>query len=85
MSRSTGTKILKGEDLIEIAKFLIDNGYDQGICVEIAVDDVAMLKKINDDFYYRYASGEGSAPTEDIDDVNVNISGVKFRYFVKKR
>ena len=77
-------KILKGEQLMEIAKFLVEKGYDQGICIEIEVDDEETLKKINDDYYYRYAGGEGEAPNEDIDDVQINISGIKFRYFVKQ-
>ena len=77
-------KILKGEDLLEIAKFLTENGYDQGISVEIALDDKSTLEKVNDDFFYRYAGGEGESPDSDVDDVVVNISGIKFRYFVKK-
>lgn len=76
--------VLKGEQLLEIARFLTEKGYDQGVSIEIEVENKAMLQKINDDFYYRYAGGEGEAPKDEIDDVQINIGGVKFRYFAKQ-
>ena len=79
-------KILKAEDLMEISSFLIEKGFDQGITIEIAVDSIDTLKKINDDFFFRFEFGtEGKDNTEPEigDDIIINIGGVKFRYFVK--
>ena len=79
-------RILKGEDLIEIASFLVEKGFDQGITVNISVDDKATLDKVNEDFFYRFASDEKTegTPPEVGDELLINVSGIKFRYFVKQ-
>lgn len=77
-------KLLMGDELFEIANFLIEKGYNnENIIVEISVDDENTLKRVNEDFFYKYG-GEGEPDMDsDVSFVDINISGVKFRYKVK--
>lgn len=79
------TRIPKGEDLIEIASFLVEKGLDQNISMEIAVEDESTLNKVNEDFFYRFTEHDGQAetPPEIDNEIVINVSGIKFRYFVK--
>ena len=78
-------KVLTCENLMEIANFMLSHGYDSNITIEIEVEDKEMIKKINDDFYYRYGvkNSENSEKVNDIDTVNICIGGIKFKYLVK--
>lgn len=83
-------KILKGEDLSEIASWLIENGYsDANLKILIKVKDKQMLKNINDDYFYRFAhykledGDENKENTNrDADQIDVNIGGIDFQYIV---
>ena len=83
-------KILKGEDLSEIASWLIENGYsDANLKIVIKVKDKQTLKNINDDYFYRFAHyslNEGSENNDnanrDAEEVDVNIGGIDFQYIV---
>lgn len=83
-------KILKGEDLSEIASWLIENGYsDAGLKIVIKVKDKQTLKNINDDYFYRFAhyplneNNENNDNAErDAEEIDVNIGGIDFQYVV---
>ena len=83
-------KILKGEDLSEIASWLIENGYsDANLKIVIRVKDKQTLKNINDDYFYRfdhYPLNEGEKNNEntnrDAEEIVVNIGGIDFQYVV---
>lgn len=72
--------ILKYEDLIKIAQFLYDNGYDgYDITIENKVRTKGVLDKVNEEFFYRANPDTQNAPDE-CDVVNIDINGFKFRY-----
>jgi TnpA family transposase len=80
-------KILNSDDLEIISNFLNENGFsDAGLKILIQVDNKDMLRNINDDYFYRFASDGGSRANEnrDADEVNVNIGGIEFSYVVRK-
>lgn len=80
-------KLLKGEDLMTISELLISNGYDENIEIVISVDDKATLRKINEDFFYRFANADGKAgeiKDDDVDEVLINVAGINFKYVVKE-
>ena len=79
-------KILRGEDLSEIASWLIENGYsDANLKILIRVKDKQMLQNINDDYFYRFAHNDDTTDknaNRDADQIDVNIGGIDFQYVV---
>ncbi len=74
--------IITIDDLNKITDLLIENNYGAyGITISIPVRSKEILSRINDDFYYRN-NGEGTPP--DVEEINVEISGIKFRYYINE-
>lgn len=79
-------RILKGEDLMEIATFLMEKKFDSNIIVEIEVEDEDTLKRINEDYFYRYSNKDReNITTDEIEDICINIAGVRFKYVLKNK
>lgn len=53
------------------------------MCIIFEVDDKT-LNRVNEDFYYRNESEGSFDKNEHVDEVNVNIGGVKFKYIKKE-
>ena len=74
-------RVLKFDDLVNIARAIDDAGYgEDGITVTMAVPNFAILRRINEDFHYRFEI-EGDID-EDINEINANIGGIGFKYYV---
>lgn len=74
--------LLNTEDLEKISNLLEDNGYGQSdITVVINVRSRDILSRINDDFYYR--NNEDGIPP-DVDEINVTVGNVKFKYIINE-
>lgn len=79
-------KILKQNDLQEIASFLIEKGYDQSdITILIDVKTKQMLNRISDDYFYRNAVDKSEEPPTDNEEININIGEVKFKYVYSEK
>jgi hypothetical protein len=78
-------KILLYKDLANIAFFLKENrlNEDGNLTVTIKVKDKDTLNKINEEFYYRYANGDKSTKPKYCDELNIQIDGVDFKYYVE--
>lgn len=46
--------------------------------------DEKSLNRVNEDFYYRNNFDSSFNKTENVDEVNVNIGGVKYKYIKKE-
>lgn len=70
------------EDIVKIAQFLHDNGYDgYNITIENKVKNKEAIKKVNEEFFYR-ANPDTKETPEECDSVNININGFNFKYIV---
>lgn len=80
-------KILSKNDLIEIAEFFVEKNYGDNIHIEIELPDQKTMNRVNEDFYYKLKINEknGEDSLEEIDELNINVGGVKFRYFIKEK
>ena len=75
-------KVLKLDDLAKIYGALDEEGYgDSGLEIVIRVRSKEILSKVNEEFYYEN-SKEGEPP--EVDEVNVQIGGINFKYIVKE-
>jgi len=74
--------VISSDDLVKISELLAENGYSStDITVVINVRSNEILKRINDDFYYR--NNDGGTPP-DVDEINVNVGGINFKYVVEE-
>lgn len=74
--------VLTISDLEKIASMLNDEGFgESNLTVIIKVRNKDILSRINDDFFYRN-NAEGTPP--DVDEVNVAMGGVNFKYVVEE-
>lgn len=46
--------------------------------------DSKTLNKVNEDYYYRYNLNGDLVKDENVDEINVNIGGVKYKYIKKE-
>ena len=46
--------------------------------------DSKTLNKVNEDYYYRYNLNGDLDKDENVDEINVNIGGVKYKYIKKE-
>lgn len=72
------------DDLCKIAKILTEEGYNRDdLKIVITVADEAQLKRVNEDFFYKLnteAADRGERPDENVESVDVTVSGIKFCY-----
>jgi len=78
-------KILNKDDLLEIAEFFMEKGYGNNVTVNIELPDQKTMSRVNEDYYYKLNQDakNSEANLEEIEELNINIGGVKFKYFVK--
>lgn len=77
-------RIIKLDDLVKISKLLSDNGYadvDMEICINVPSDK--LLNKINEDLYYRNKTEDKPSFVENVDEINLVVNNIKFRYIKK--
>lgn len=74
-------KVLKYEELADIAAFLSEKGYNiENLTILIDTGTNKMLQRVNEDYFYRFSNpGNGETP-EDVSEVKVNIGGTNFKY-----
>jgi len=79
--------VLNFEDVIDIAQFLVERGLNNnGITISVELESKELLDKINEDFFYRITNGENyKALDPDITEVNLNIEGIDFKYYIKEK
>ena len=69
------------EDIVKIAQFLHDNGYDgYNITIENKVKNKEAIKKVNEEFFYR-ANPDTKETPEECDSVNINIKSSFLKFF----
>ena len=74
--------IVKFTDLIKLSKILADNSFsNKGISISIEVKNKVILNKINEDIFFRNG-GEGKV--EEVDEIDINVNGINFKYVVKE-
>lgn len=74
--------LLNSNDLEKMAALLEDNGYGaSNITVVIGVRSHEILSRVNEDYYYRN-NESGNPPA--VDEVNVSIGNIKFKYVVEE-
>lgn len=74
--------IVKFVDLIKLSKILSDNGFsNKGISIAIEVKNKTILNKINEDIFFRNG-GEGKV--DEVDEIDINVNGVNFKYIIKE-
>ena len=74
--------VLTASDLEKIAALLEENGYgSSNLTVVVGVRSKDVLSRINDDYFYRN-NAEGTPP--DVDEVNVDMGNVHFKYVVEE-
>lgn len=77
-------RILTFEDLVKIVEAISEAGYDNdGLIIGVPVPNETMMARVNEDYHYRM--GSGSDLEENVDEVNINIGGVGFKYFIDGR
>ena len=75
-------RILKFDDLFNIVQAINDAGYsDTDMTIELPVENHDILKKINEEFFYRSGIKEGE-PDPEAEEVNVRFGNVGFKYVV---
>jgi len=80
-------KILNKDDLLEIAEFFMEKGYGNNITVNIELPDKKTINRVNEDYYYKLNQGNKNnvVEIEEVEELNINIGGVKFKYFVEEK
>ena len=74
--------IVKFSDIIKISKILSENNFsNKGISIAIEVKNKIVLNKINEDIFFRNG-GEGKV--EEVDEIDINVNGINFKYIVKE-
>lgn len=74
--------IVKFSDIIKISKILSENNFsNKGISIVIEVKNKIVLNKINEDIFFRNG-GEGKV--EEVDEIDINVNGINFKYIVKE-
>mgnify|MGYP006988825387 CR=1 FL=1 len=77
-------RVLTFEDLVRIVEALHEAGYDNdGLVIGVPVPNREMMSRVNEDYHYRIGA-EGDVDNE-VNEVNINIGGVGFKYFVDER
>lgn len=72
-------RILRLNDLFTIQEAIVDAGYGEDkLEITLKVRAVPILQQINVDLFYK-ENNEGEPP-EEVDEVNVNIGNVHFKY-----
>ena len=75
-------KILKIEDIIKIAEAIADAGYiENKLIIDIGVKTQKLLNRINEDYFLRNKE-EKKEKTANVDEVNVTINNIRFRYYL---
>lgn len=75
---------LNGDDLYQIA-FAIKNAiknFDYNNINIIIKTPPEMINKINEDFYYRNNPNSSQVELDDVDEIDVNVNDIKFKYIV---
>lgn len=76
-------QIIKYDDVLKIASFLKENGYDKyGLTISSVIETKDMLNKINEDFYYRIYGNNNEKPMYS-DEINISVEGINFNYILK--
>ena len=65
------------ENILKVAE-AVERNFDTEVTVTVPINDLALLKKGNEDFHYRL-NKEGK-PEEDIDTVQLKVGNVLFNY-----
>lgn len=74
-------KVLRIDALMEISNFLTEKRYDiNGLSVNMKVDKDT-LKKIGEDYQYRYNTNDKIEFDDNIKEINFNIGGIIFKYY----
>lgn len=74
--------IVKFSDIIKISKILSENNFsNKDISIAIEVKNKIVLNKINEDIFFRNG-GEGKV--EEVDEIDINVNGINFKYIVKE-
>lgn len=75
-------QMIKLEELIKLATILKENDYsNKNIEVVIKVKTNELLNKINEEIYFKNKT-ENSSPLTHVDEIILNINGIKFKYIV---
>ena len=75
--------LFKIEEVAKIASVLNENGYsNQGFDIVIPVPNIELLNKINEELYYKNNGKESGFDIERVDEINLNIYGISFKYVV---
>ena len=77
-------RILGFEDLVKIVEALHEAGYDEdALIIGVPVPNATMMARVNQDYHYRM--GVEGEIEEDVNEVNISIGGVGFKYFIDER
>lgn len=75
--------LFKIEEVAKIASVLNEKGYsNQGFDIVIPVPNIELLNKINEELYYKNNGKESGFDIERVDEINLNIYGISFKYVV---
>ena len=79
-------KIFRFDEAMNFVNMLYDNGMNEyGLKILIEVPSYDILKKIDEEFFYRMKTGEEYVEKGPDTDVIVNIGGVTFIYTIKSK
>ena len=78
---SVEKQLIKLDNLIELSNLLLENGYSNSdMTIVINVHTNELLKKINEDIYYRNKEENNQPINENVDEIDLNINGINFKY-----
>lgn len=78
---SVEKQLIKLDNLIELSNLLLENGYSSNdMTIVINVHTEELLKRINEDIYYRNNKDNNTPINENVEEINVNINDIKFKY-----
>ena len=78
---SVEKQLIKLDNLIELSNLLLENGYsNDSMAIVINVHTNELLKKINEDIYYRNKEENSQPINENVDEIDININGINFKY-----
>ena len=78
---SVEKQLIKLDNLIELSNLLLENGdssNDMTLFLHVVTQE--LLKRIYEVIYYRYQIDYDSPINEDVEEINVNINDIKFKY-----
>lgn len=74
--------LFKLDNLIELSNLLLKNGFsNDDMVISIHVHSDELMYKINEELYYKSSEeNKETLPQDNIDEIDVNIGGIKYKY-----